>query len=151
MFEFTKLCKEFERMSALERGAVIAEKSVKVMAKLKILDVPEIDPVETLATFIVGAVAADGKLDEREYLLIYPALVKAFGDDFDFATVKAVFEADKGVHKEIRDYTADLLTVLNLVDESFRDDVVALCLAVVTVDNKITLKERKYIKKLILA
>lgn len=151
MFEFTKLCKEFERMSALERGAVIAEKSVKVMAKLKILDVPEIDPVETLATFIVGAVAADGKLDEREYLLIYPALVKAFGEDFDFATVKAVFEADKGVHKEIRDYTADLLTVLNLVDESFRDDVVVLCLAVVTVDNKITLKERKYIKKLILA
>ena len=151
MFEFTKLCKEFERMSALERGAVIAEKSVKVMAKLKILDVQEIDPVETLATFIVGAVAADGKLDEREYLLIYPALVKAFGEDFDFATVKAVFEADKGVHKEISDYTADLLTVLNLVDESFRDDVVALCLAVVTVDNKITLKERKYIKKLILA
>lgn len=151
MFEFTKLCKEFERMSALERGAVIAEKSVKVMAKLKLLDVPEIDPVETLATFIVGAVAADGKLDEREYLLIYPALVKAFGEDFDFNTVKAVFEADKGVHKEIRDYTADLLTVLNLVDESFRDDVVALCLAVVTVDNKITLKERKYIKKLILA
>lgn len=151
MFEFTKLCKEFERMSALERGAVIAEKSVKVMAKLKLLDVQEIDPVETLATFIVGAVAADGKLDEREYLLIYPALVKAFGEDFDFATVKAVFEADKGVHKEIRDYTADLLTVLNLVDESFRDDVVVLCLAVVTVDNKITFKERKYIKKLILA
>lgn len=151
MFEFTKLCREFERMSAIERGAVIAEKSVKVMAKLKILDVPEIDPIETLASFIVGAVAADGKLDEREYLLIYPALIRVFGEDFDFATVKDVFECDKGVHKEIRDYTADLLTILNLVDESFREDVVALCLAVVTVDNKITLRERKYVKKLILS
>lgn len=151
MFEFTKLCKEFEKMSAIERGAIIAEKSLVVMAKLKLLDVPEIDPVETLATFIVGAVAADGKLDEREYLLIYPALVRAFGEDFDFATVKAVFECDKSVHKEIHDYTADLLTVLSFADESFREDVVTLCLAIVTVDNKITLKERKYIKKLILA
>lgn len=151
MFEFTKLCNAFEKMSALERGAVIAEKSVKVIAKLKLLDVPGVDPVETLATFIVGGVAADGKLDEREYLLIYPSLVKAFGEDFDFATVKAEFEGDKQTHKEIRDYTCDLLTVLSLVDDSIREDVVALCLAVVTVDGKISLKERKYIKKLILA
>ena len=151
MFEFTKLCNAFEKMSALERGAVIAEKSVKVIAKLKLLAVPGVDPVETLATFIVGGVAADGKLDEREYLLIYPSLVKAFGEDFDFATVKAEFEGDKQTHKEIRDYTRDLLTVLSLVDDSIREDVVALCLAVVTVDGKISLKERKYIKKLILA
>ena len=151
MFEFTKLCNAFEKMSALERGAVIAEKSVKVIAKLSLLDVPGVDPVETLATFIVGGVAADGKLDEREYLLIYPSLVKAFGEDFDFATVKAEFEGDKHTHKEIRDYTRDLLTVLSLVDDSIREDVVALCLAVVTVDGKISLKERKYIKKLILA
>ena len=151
MFEFTKLCNAFEKMSALERGAVIAEKSVKVIAKLKLLDVPGVDPVETLATFIVGAVAADGKLDEREYLLIYPSLVRAFGEDFDFATVKAEFESDKQTHKEIRDYTRDLLTVLSLVDEGLREDVVALCLAVVTVDGRISFKERKYIKKLITA
>ena len=41
--------------------------------------------------------------------------------------------------------------MLSLVDDSIREDVVALCLAVVTVDGKISLKERKYIKKLILA
>ena len=151
MFEFTKLCNTFEKMSALERGAVIAEKSVKVLARLKLLDIPGVDPVETLAAFIIGGVVADGKLDEREYLLIYPALVRAFGDDFDFASIKAEFEGDKSVHKEIRDYTGDLLTVLAFVDDEIREDVVALCLAVVTIDGKISLKERKYIKKLILA
>ena len=117
------------------------------------------NPINRFATQIYSA---DGKVigtwnfnRENRVCVNYddlaPSLVKAFGEDFDFATVKAEFEGDKQTHKEIRDYTRDLLTVLSLVDDSIREDVVALCLAVVTVDGKISLKERKYIKKLILA
>ena len=35
MFEFAKLCNEYEKLSALERGAILTEKSVKILAKLR--------------------------------------------------------------------------------------------------------------------
>ena len=51
MFEFLKLCKRFEKTSALERAALLAEKSVKVIAELHKLDIPGVDPVNVLAVF----------------------------------------------------------------------------------------------------
>ena len=146
MFEFLKLCNEYEKMTTLERGAVLAAKSAKVLAKLHLLDIPGIDPVETLVSFIIGSVVADGKVNEQEYILMYPALVKAFGDDFDFTSVKESFKKD--AERMIRDYTKDLMTVLGYVDDEIREDVVVLCLCVVTIDGKISLRERKYIRRL---
>ena len=64
MFEFTKMCNEFEKLSAVERGVILTEKSVKVLAMLRLYDEPDIDPVETLATFILGSIVSDGKVDE---------------------------------------------------------------------------------------
>lgn len=151
MFEFKKMCNEFEKLTAVERGVILAEKSVKVLAKLKLYDEPDIDPVETLATFILGSIVSDGKVDEKEYLLMYPALVKVFGEDFDFESVKAAVARDNKARKTIKNYSKELFNVLSEIDESFIEDVVALCLCVVTIDGKISLKERKYIKKLIKA
>ena len=149
MFEFLKLCNEYEKMTTLERGAVLAAKSAKVLAKLHLLDIPGIDPVETLASFIIGSVVADGKLHEKEYLLIYPALVKVFGSDFDYESIKKEFEADKDGRKDIARYTTDLLRVLGTVDETLYEDVIILCLCVVTIDGKVSLREKNYVKRLI--
>ena len=148
MFEFLKLCNEYEKMTTLERGAVLAAKSAKVLAKLHLLDIPGIDPVETLVSFIIGSVVADGKVNEQEYILMYPALVKAFGDDFDFTSVKESFKKDAEGKRMIRDYTKDLMTVLGYVDDEIREDIIVLCLCVVTIDGKISLRERKYIRRL---
>ena len=149
MFEFLKLCNEYEKMTTLERGAVLAAKSAKVLAKLHLLDIPGIDPVETLVSFIIGSVVADGKVNEQEYILMYPALVKAFGDDFDFTSVKESFKKDKDGRKMVKQYTQNLVEVLSLVDESVVTDVIMLCLCVLSVDGKVTLKERNYLKKLL--
>ena len=149
MFEFTKLCNEFEKLSPVERGAMLAAKSVKVLAKLHAYETDEFDPVVALAAFIVGSVAADGKLHEKEYLLIYPALVKVFGQDFDYERVKKAFENDKEGIKETAKYTKQLIRVLEFVDEDLYEDVIILCLCIVTIDGKISLKEKNYIKKLI--
>ena len=149
MFEFLKLCNEYEKMTTLERGAVLAAKSAKVLAKLHLLDIPGIDPVETLASFIIGSVVADGKLHEKEYLLIYPALVKVFGSDFDYESIKKEFEADKDGRKDIARYTTDLIRVLGTVDETLYEDVIILCLCVVTIDGKVSLREKNYVKRLI--
>lgn len=149
MFEFNKVMKDYESLNAIERGLMLTEKSVSILAKLSDLDIDGIDPVETLASFIIGSVVADGKLHEKEYLLIYPALVKVFGSDFDYESIKKEFEADKDGRKDIAGYTTDLLRVLGTVDETLYEDVIILCLCVVTIDGKVSLREKNYVKRLI--
>lgn len=149
MFEFNKVMKDYESLNAIERGLMLTEKSVSILAKLSVLDIDGIDPVETLASFIIGSVVADGKLHEKEYLLIYPALVKVFGSDFDYESIKKEFEADKDGRKDITGYTTDLLRVLGTVDETLYEDVIILCLCVVTIDGKVSLREKNYVKRLI--
>lgn len=149
MFEFNKVMKDYESLNAIERGLMLTEKSVSILAKLSALDIDGIDPVETLASFIIGSVVADGKLHEKEYLLIYPALVKVFGSDFDYESIKKEFEADKDGRKDIAGYTTDLLRVLGTVDETLYEDVIILCLCVVTIDGKVSLREKNYVKRLI--
>lgn len=148
MFEFAKLCHEYENLSALERGAILTGKSVKILAKLRLLELPGVDPVPTLAGFILGSVAADGRINEQEYLLIYPALIHVFGEDFDFESVKRSFREDKEGRAAAKRYTEEMTALLSLADESLREDIVGLCLCVVTVDGKISLRERNYIRRL---
>lgn len=148
MLEFAKLCKEYEKLSATERGLLLAESSVKVLAKLKLLDLPGVDPVYTLAGFILGSVVADGRVNEQEYLLIYPALLHVFGDDFDFESVKESFHKDRDSRNILKEYTEEMVSLLSLADESLQRDLIVLCLCVVTVDGKISLRERNYIRKL---
>ena len=149
MFEFEKIMKDYEKLTTVERGLILTEKSVGILAKLAALDIEELNPVDTLAAFIIGSVAADGKLHEKEYLLIYPALVKTFGQDFDFETIKKGFESDKDTRREIAEYTKDLIRILELVDDELFEDVIILCLCVVTIDGTVSLREKRYIKQLI--
>lgn len=148
MLDFAKLCKQCEQLSTTERALMMAEKSAVVFAKLKVLSLPEIDPVETLAAFLIGSIFSDGKIDDREYLLLYPSLVGAFGADFDFESVKALFESDKQGIAEIKRCTKDIMTIIGCIDEDLQADLIALCLLITAIDGKISLKERRYIKQL---
>ena len=149
MFEFNKVMKDYESLNAIERGLMLTEKSVSILANLSALDIDGLDPVETLASFIIGSVVADGKLHEKEYLLIYPALVKVFGTDFDYESIKKEFEADKDGRNDIAKYTTDLLRILEMADETLYEDVIILCLCVVTIDGKVSLREKNYVNRLI--
>lgn len=147
MFEFNKLCNELERLNPIERGVLLAEKSATVVEGLKNLDVP-FDPVKTLVAFIIGSVASDGSINEKDYLYIYPSLIKAFGDDFDFISAKQALQIAKDIKKGITKATKELMSVINVCDEELANDIVALCLLVTSVDGKISLKEKRYIRQL---
>lgn len=151
MKELKQVCKEFENLSTIERTALLAESSVRVVGKLAELNIDGIDPLRSLYGFILGATVADGQINEQEYLLIYPLLVRTFGMDFDYASVKESFKTDKEGKKAVKKYTRDLLTAIADVDESMVEDIVMLCLCVLSVDGKVTLKERNYLKKLLKA
>ena len=45
----------------------------------------------------------------------------------------------------VKQYTQNLVEVLSLVDDSVVTDVIMLCLCVLSVDGKVTLKERNYL------
>lgn len=149
MFDFSKLCKEYEELSTPERSMLLTGKAVSVLAGLDRLNIPGVDPVHTLAGFILGAVTADGRINEQEYLLIYPALLHIFGNDFDYESVRKSFRADRDGRNAVRQYTRDMLGLLSLADEELRDDVIMLCLCVVSIDKKISLRERHYIRQLV--
>lgn len=148
MLEFKKLCDAYEQLTAAEKGLLLTEKSVAVLARLHRLSLPGVDPVAALAGFVIGSVTADGKINEPEYLLIYPALVCAFGEDFDFGAVKASFRVDGDGKKKIEEYTQGMLEILGALDEELRNDVITLCLCVTAIDGKISGREKRYIRRL---
>ena len=39
MFEFNKVMKDYESLNAIERGLMLTEKSVSILAKLSVLDI----------------------------------------------------------------------------------------------------------------
>lgn len=147
MFEFKKLCNELEKLSPTERGVLLAEKSISVVKGLNSLDLP-FNAVKTLVTFIIGSVVSDGSINEKDYLYIYPSLVKAFGRDFDFISAKQVLQIAKDIKKEIAAQTKELLSVIAKCDENLASDIIALCLLITSVDGKISLKEKRYIRQL---
>ena len=146
MFEFKKLCNEFEKLTPAERGVLLAETSVSVIKRLE--ELSDDDPVDTLVAFIIGSVVSDGSVSEKDYLFIYPSLVKAFGEACDFAGIKHSYKVSKDVKREIENYTKTLLRIISLADEELEKDIITLCLLVTSVDGKISLKEQQYIKKL---
>lgn len=149
MLEFKKLCDAYESLSAVEKGLILTEKSAVITAKLHELSVPGLDPLSTLAGFIVGSAVADGKINEQEYLLIYPALVHAFGDDVYLAFVKDTFRLSSGDRDMVWKYTEDMIRVLSFLDDELREDVITLCLCVVAIDGHVSRREKNYIRRLL--
>ena len=147
MFEFKKLCNTLEELNPVERGVILAEKSVSVIKGLSGLNIP-LDPVKTLVTFIIGSVVSDNSINEKDYLYIYPSLVKAFGNDFDFISAKQAIGLAKDIKKAITKYTKEMISIISVCDEELATDIISLCLLITSVDGKISLKEKRYIRQL---
>lgn len=148
MFEFKRLCDSFEKLSATEKSCLLVSTSVSVLEKLHRLAMPNVDPVTTLAGFIIGSAVADGRINEQEYLLIYPSLLAVFGDTFDFCSIKEGFRRDKDGQKMITQYTQDMIRIFDCIDENLKNDIITLCLCTVAIDGRVTLKEKRYIRRL---
>lgn len=148
MFEFKKLCEAYEKLSAAERYLLLAEKSSSILTGIARLSIPVIDPVSVLAGFIIASVTADGKIDEKEYAIMYPALVRTFGGELDLKSLKNSFYICKNVAKMISDYTEKMITILKYSDEELKWDIIMFCLCITSIDEKISRKEKRYIRRL---
>ena len=148
MFEYIEKCKKFEKLSTFERFALLANKSLIVTYNLSKLGFNVNESLSLIATFILGSIVSDGEVNEKEYLLMYPALLRTFGDNFDFDSIKEAFKNDFKTRKELKNYLKDILSLLNNVSNELKEDIIDICFAIVTIDGKLSLKERIYMRKL---
>lgn len=148
MFEYIEKCKKFEKLSTFERFALLANKSLIITNKLSELGLNVNNSLSLIATFILGSIVSDGEVNEKEFLLIYPALLRTFGDNFDFDSIKEAFQNDFKTRNELKNYLKDILSLLNSVSNELKEDIIDICFAIVTIDGKLSLKERIYMKKL---
>lgn len=148
MFEYIEKCKKFEKLSTFERFALLANKSLIVTNKLFELGLNVNDSLSLIATFILGSIVSDGEVNEKEFLLMYPALLRTFGDNFDFDSIKEAFQNDFKTRNELKNYLKDILSLLNSVSNELKEDIIDICFAIVTIDGKLSLKERIYMRKL---
>ena len=149
MNDFNKLCKIFEEMDPAQYTLLLAEKSAKVMPALALITGTGEDAVALFATFALGAVAADGRLSEEEYALLYPILRTCFGDNVDYAACKDLARALRPESRELKKYVNDLVDVLGLLSDELKDDLVLICMMLCAVDGKISFAEKNWIKQLI--
>ncbi len=148
MFSFDKLCKTLEELAPGERLLLLAEKAHSVSEGLGELGFGEGERLRTLSAFVVGSLVSDGGLDEKQYQNVYASLVEAFGGEYDFRTVKELYREAKDVDKTILKYTEQMMRLFAAADEGLQEDIVMLCLLLVSSDGHVSLREKRYIRKL---
>ena len=150
MSEFGKLCKAVEQMDPQTYSAVISEKSKNIIGALAAITESGTDALTIYLNFILCSIAADGKLDEHEYLLIRPAMETLVGHELSYEEAKKLFSSmglDKpGQYKKVIDMMVD---VLGLVSPELKADIIIVCMLICAIDGKISRKEKRWIKQLI--
>lgn len=127
MLEFKKTCNDVEKLSIVAKNKLITEKTKTILKKLSLLKNNYLDNLNTLAAYMIGAAYENFEIDEKEYLLIYPALLEIFGKEFDFLKVKNSFKTKtRGILKKITD---NMITMLSNYKQDFKNDVIILCLS----------------------
>ena len=149
MSDFNKLCKEFEQIDATTYRALLAEKSLKVLPALMAITEDGLNGAEIFATFIMGAIAADGKLSEEEYLLVYPLLSLFFGDSVTYEDCKKAVRSLRKESNELKKIVDEMVDVIGLVSDDLKDDIIIVIMLITAIDGKISLREKNWIKKLI--
>lgn len=149
MKEFDVLCRELEEMDGATYTALLAEKAARVLPALAAVSDSGVDGAAMLATFILGAVAADGKLSEEEYLLLSPMLHVFFGDAVDYETCKEAVKEFRPEARALKDGVDMLVDVLGQLSEDLKDDIVLVCLMICAIDGKVSQKEKRWIKQLV--
>lgn len=149
MKEFDLLCKEFEAMDGETYTVLLAEKAATLVPALSLITADGLGGIAVFSTFIVGAIAADGRLSEEEYALIHPLLYAFFGDNVDYETCKQTVRAMRAETKELKKTVEEMVDILAELSDDLKDDLILVCLMICAIDGKVSLKEKQWIKQLI--
>jgi len=146
MIDYPALCKEIERTDARGRKASMTETAARVFGALREQgSVPAV--TNALAALIVGCACEGGRISEREYLYMYPALASVFGSDYDFAPVKTAFRGLVASQKFVRKEAAEVARAAGAAGGDTAREILRLCLLVSAAqDGRIPLRAKTYFR-----
>lgn len=136
-------------MDVLSYVALLGIKSKRILPALIDITQDGETGVEIFASFIIGAIAADGRLSETEYELLSPLLHAFFGEELDYETCKKAFRKMAPEQRELKKSVDEMVDVLGLLSDDLKDGIITVCLLICAVDGKVSLRERNWIKQLI--
>ncbi len=136
-------------MDVISYVALLGIKSKRILPALIDITQDGETGVEIFASFIIGAIAADGRLSETEYELLSPLLHAFFGEELDYETCKKAFRKMAPEQRELKKSVDEMVDVLGLLSDDLKDDIITVCLLICAVDGKVSLRERNWIKQLI--
>lgn len=140
MFEFDKLCEQYESMSFDELKAVVMQESAVFMPALLALGD---DGMEAFILFVSAACGASGELELAEYKLFE----EATGVSVPYETACALVEGAKG--RDAQTLVDELVDTLGELDEELKASMVSFTLAFCAANGYIGFSERRFIKKLL--
>ena len=149
MKDFDKLCREFEQIDADTYADVLMSKSEVILPVLMAFSEDGLTGAEIFASFIYGAIAADGKLSEEEYALVYPLLHIFLGDDVNYEDTAKAFRSMKSDNREMKKRVDEMVDLIGLFSDELKADIIIVIMLICAVDGKISLREKNWIKQLI--
>lgn len=146
MIDYPALCKEIEKTDAVGRRAALRRATDRVFGALEEQgSIPA--ATDALAALIVGCACEGGRISEREYLYMYPALASVFGSGYDFSPVKASFHGLVSSQKFMRKEAAVVAKAARAAGGDTAKDILRLCLLVSAAeDGRIPLHAKTYFR-----
>ena len=150
MSSFEELCKALEEMDPITFNQKFNQLSVSVLDDLSIINADGMDAYTDYLSFVLAAVAADGELSEKEFVVIKPLFDKSAGKDVSYEEAVQMFK-DMGLDKpdNVKNAADLMVDVIELVSPETKDKIVMLCLMICAIDGKVTDDEKKWIAQLI--
>lgn len=148
MKTFDSICKHFENLERPTYSEILKESSKKVLPKLALISNGPQNGLETFLTFILASIAADNRLSEQEYELLYPLLHTFFGDSVNYDKAKKAFKKMRPEQEELKQVVKEMVTVIGMLSEDLKKEVVLVCLLICAVDGKVSLKEKAWLSQL---
>ena len=140
MFEFEKLCHHYEDLTYEQRRDELNQLSQRIIPALMLLP----NGLEAFKILVRAACAADGELQGSEYTLM---LVTALNPYIGYENAENLVKNTNP--KALRELADIIVDVFGGLDLNIKADMISFILCIVSADNRITLKESMFIKKLL--
>lgn len=140
MFDFSKICKSYAKMTDEERRQVLLTNSAEILSAL---DDTQGDKETVFILFVMTACGASGKLEFEEYKLFRDVT----GIELDYDTACAL--VDSAATRESRNVVDIIVDIFGLFSEELKASMVSFCLCFCAANGKIDSREKKFIKRLL--
>ena len=147
--EFNDICAEAEKLDPDTYNAMISMKTKSVLEGFTKVTGDKKSARDLFMLLVLGATVSDGGFSEKEFNLVQPLIEEAAEEEVTLEEAKEFMKGFKSAAGDFKKQLADLTEVVGMLSEDLKSDIIILCLLVCAVDEKVTVREKKWLKQLI--